>query len=98
MFQKQSEQMNEKRSLQVWKRPCRLLSIALLLTLCVSALPQKGWALTISPTTLSFQVVQGGANPPSQTVNVLKNNNRATSWSSGDNATWLSVSPNAGTI
>jgi len=63
----------------------------------ISALPDA-WALTVAPTTLSFQVVQNGSNPPSQTVTVLKNNNRTVSLTSTDNATWLSASPTTGTI
>ena len=50
-------------------------------------------ALQVSPTTLNLQAAQGGHNPQSQVVNVLKNNNRTLSWSSSDNATWVSVSP-----
>ena len=36
--------------------------------------------------------MQGGTNPPSQLVNILKNNDRTLTWSSSDNATWVSVS------
>ena len=55
-------------------------------------------ALQVSPTTLNLQAAQGGHNPQSQVVNVLKNNNRTHSWSSSDNATWVSVSPTTGNI
>jgi fibronectin type III domain protein/BACON domain-containing protein len=58
----------------------------------------EAWALTVSPTAMSFQAVQGATNPPSQTVNVSKSNNRTTSWAATDNATWLTVSPGIGTI
>jgi len=75
----------------------RVLRAGVMLALSLFALPDV-WAATVTPTTLSFQAVQGGTNPPSQTVNVLKNNNRTRSWASSDNATWLSVSPTTGTI
>jgi hypothetical protein len=58
----------------------------------------EAWALTVSPTAVSFQAVQGATNPPSQSVNVSKPNNRTTSWAATDNATWLTVSPGVGTI
>lgn len=60
----------------------------------------EAWALQVSPTNLTFQAVQGGTNPPSQTVNIFKmgKNNRQVSWSGGDNATWLNVSPASGTM
>jgi hypothetical protein len=58
----------------------------------------EAWALNVSPTAVTFQAVQGATNPPSQTVNVSKMNNRDTSWAAADNATWLTVSPGAGTI
>ena len=56
------------------------------------------WALDAVPTMLSFQAVQGGTNPPSQIVNILKNNDRTLTWSSSDNATWVSVSPTTGSL
>jgi len=63
----------------------------------LSALPDAR-ALQVNPTSLSFQAVQGGTNPPSQIVNILKNNDRTLNWSSSDNATWVSVSPTTGNI
>ena len=58
----------------------------------------EAWALTVSPTALNFQAVQGGANPPNQIVNVSKSNTGSTSWIAMDNATWLLASPGVGTI
>ena len=69
----------------------------ILAVISLSALP-NAWALQATPTTLSFQAVQGGASPSSQILNVLKNNNHTVSWSSKDNATWLIVSPTTGSI
>ena len=50
-------------------RPTRLLFVLALLA-GQSALPEA-WALTVAPTTLSFQAVQNGSNPPSQTLDYL---------------------------
>ena len=55
-------------------------------------------ALTANPTTVTFQAIQGGTNPPSQTVSVSKSNSRRSSWAATDAATWLTVSPGAGSI
>ena len=55
-------------------------------------------ALTATPTAVSFQAVQGATNPPSQTVSVSKSNSRRSSWAATDTATWLTVSPGAGSI
>jgi hypothetical protein len=74
-----------------------VLRTGVILALSVLALPDA-WALDSTPTMLSFQAVQGGTNPPSQFVNILKNNDRTLSWSSSDNATWASVSPTTGGI
>lgn len=82
---------------RAWKLRDELLFTAVVLAVSLSALPDAQ-ALQVSPTTLNFQAVQGGANPPGQIVNVLKNNNRTLNWSSSDNATWVSVSPTTGSI
>lgn len=82
---------------QARRRSGGLLCIGVILAVSLSALPHA-WALQATPTTLSFQAVQGGASPSSQILNVLKNNNHTVSWSSKDNATWLIVSPTTGSI
>ena len=56
------------------------------------------WALTVSPTSLSFRAVQGGSNPASQSVSVSKTNNKTTNWTASDSATWVSVTPDTGSI
>ena len=58
----------------------------------------ESWALTASPTSMTFQAVQGATNPLSQTVTVFKSTSRPSSWIATDNATWLTVSPGAGSI
>jgi BACON domain-containing protein/fibronectin type III domain protein len=92
--------MNEvKRSLQCpsWTVRDVLLYTAVVLGVSVCLLPDA-WALQATPTTLSFQAVQGGTSPTSQIVNVLKSNNHAVGWSGTDNAAWLSISPTSGSI
>ena len=74
-----------------------LLYAGIFIALTLSELPEA-WALNATPTSVSFNAVQGGSNPSSQTVNVLKNNRHTVSWSISDNAAWLSVSPTSGTI
>jgi hypothetical protein len=55
-------------------------------------------ALTASPSSLTFQAIQGGSNPASQYVNVSKSNSKSTNWTASDSAAWLSVSPLTGGI
>ena len=81
----------------VQRRWSEVLRTGVILALSLLALPDV-WALDATPTMLSFQAVQGGTNPPSQFVNILKKNDRTLSWSSSDNATWVSVSPTTGSI
>lgn len=92
--------MNEgKRDFQVHvlRRWSGIVRTGVMLALSLLAVPDA-WALDAAPTMLSFQAVQGGTNPPSQFVNILKNNDRTLSWSSNDNATWVSLSPTTGSI
>ncbi len=72
-------------------------SLALVLVVSIWTAPEA-LALTVSPTSLTFQAVQGGTNPASQSVNVSKSNNKTTNWTASDNATWVSVSPATGSI
>lgn len=81
----------------VLRRWSGIVRTGVILALSLLAVPDA-WALDAAPTMLSFQAVQGGTNPPSQFVNILKNNDRTLSWSSNDNATWVSLSPTTGSI
>lgn len=56
------------------------------------------WALTVTPSSLTFQAVQGGINPPGQLVNVSKANNKTVNWTASDSAAWVSVTPLTGSI
>lgn len=92
--------MNEvkrSRQFQSWRLRDALVYTGLVLGVSVCLLPDA-WALQATPTTLSFQAVQGGTSPTSQIVNVLKSNNHTVTWSGTDNASWLSISPTSGSI
>jgi hypothetical protein len=52
--------------------------------------------IAYSPTTLSFTATQGGPNPPSQTLRVWNSGGGDLGWSLSGNATWISLSPAAG--
>ena len=77
--------------------PHRISSLGTVLLLLVFELP-VAWALDATPTSLSFTAVQGGANPTSQTVNVLKGGRSTATWKTSNYAPWLTVSPGNGTI
>jgi len=72
--------------------------IGLALEIGIWTSPEAAWALNVSPPAMTFQAVQGAANPTSQTVNVSKSNHHQVNWTVTDNATWLAVSPGAGSI
>lgn len=62
-------------------------------------LPQsETLALSISPSSVSFSGVQGGATPPSQTITFWKGNDRTRNWTSTSGSAWLTISPASGTI
>lgn len=68
----------------------RLLAILLLIS---AATGVEAWALQTNLTSLTFEAVQGGANPSSQTVTLYISNSRRVKWNSKDDAAWISVSP-----
>src|SRR5438445_2822925 len=51
--------------------------------------------LTVSPTSLSFSVGEGGAQPGSQTLTVSNRGATPLSWTATPNATWVTVTPAA---
>ena len=79
-------------SLRLW------WGMGLALAIGIWTFPEAAWALNVSPPAMTFQAVQGAADPTSQTVNVSKSNHHQANWTVTDNATWLAVSPGVGTI
>jgi hypothetical protein len=53
-----------------WRLYIALSCTGVVLAVSLAALPEA-WALQVSPTTLTFQAVQGGTKPPSQIVKVF---------------------------
>jgi len=53
--------------------------------------------MQVSPLSLSFTAVAGGANPPSQGVNIINKGGGILNWIAVKDASWLSVSPASGT-
>jgi fibronectin type III domain protein len=82
-----------------WRLHLTLFYTGVILAVGLAAMPEAS-ALQVSPTTLTFQAVQGGTSPPSQIVNVFKSTNHLVSWHSSEsgNATWVNVSPATGII
>jgi hypothetical protein len=54
-------------------------------------------ALSVSPTSLAFTAVQGGANPPAQTVSVTNTGGGTLDVTASDDASWLTVTPASAT-
>ena len=59
-------------------------------------------AIGFNTTSLGFSGTVGGTNPSAQTIGISNTGGGTLSWSAGDNATWLTLSPlsgtNAGTV
>jgi hypothetical protein len=49
-------------------------------------------SITLSPSSLSYAGVQGGANPPNQSVTVTANG----TWNASSNSAWLTLNPTSG--
>ena len=58
----------------------------------------QAFAASASPAALSFQALQGGASPASQSVTVSKQNKKTTNWTASDSASWVAVSPASGSM
>ena len=50
-------------------------------------------AFTVTPTTLTFNAVQGATNPPNQTLSVARKRTSRITVTASDSASWLTVSP-----
>ena len=53
--------------------------------------------LSVSPTSLAFTGVLGGANPASQSVSISNTGAGTLNWAVSDDATWLTLNPTSGT-
>ena len=56
-----------------------------------------GPVLSVSPASLSFRGVQGGASPPTQQVTISNTGDSALLWTATPSASWLSAVPATGT-
>ncbi|MFO0706777.1 MAG: hypothetical protein U0412_07985 [Nitrospira sp.] len=54
-------------------------------------------SIGLTPTNLNFTAVQGGGNPPTQTVNVANTGGGTLTWSASENSAWLTMTPTTGT-
>ncbi|MBS0150560.1 MAG: fibronectin type III domain-containing protein [Nitrospira sp.] len=54
--------------------------------------------IRLTPTSLTFNAVQGATNPPNQTIAVSRPSTWSATFTTSDNASWLTVSPAATTI
>jgi len=55
-------------------------------------------AIRLTPTSLTFNAVQGATNPPNQTIAVARPTTWSATFTTSDNASWLTVSPAKTTI
>ncbi|HET8755685.1 MAG TPA: LamG-like jellyroll fold domain-containing protein [Solirubrobacteraceae bacterium] len=59
--------------------------------------PPQPPALSVSPGSLSFTAVEGAAAPPAQSLSVTNTGGGSLSFTTSDDATWLSAAPASGT-
>jgi hypothetical protein len=64
---------------------------------CEAASPPSPATISLSPTTLSFDGVQGQPNPAAKTVSVSNSGGGDLSWTATSNAGWLVATPASGT-
>ena len=79
----------------VSRQLCYGLGLALAFSCWTS---QEAWAVSVSPTTMTFQAIQGATNPASPTVNVSKANSREKQWTASSGARWLTLYPGGGSF
>lgn len=81
-----------------WRWREMALGLAAMMALCMvvpSAMAAP--ALNVSPTALSFIVVEGGSNPPMQSITILASGTGTVSWFATSSASWVQVIPLIGT-
>jgi hypothetical protein len=71
---------------------------AFALALLLAVNPHDLLALTYTPPSLAFSVTEGGQAPPAQTIAIDKKSLVARQWTATPTASWLTVTPSAGTI
>ena len=76
----------------------RVCVAGLLVSLLTLVVLPAAWAVQVSPSSLTFQAVQGGPSPSSQVIDFYKKTSRQMSWASSDNAAWLSASAASGVM
>ncbi len=92
---KYSQQMTESRGKNSYSlTPLFGLVLAVIILIGLGPISECS-ALTVNPTTLTFEAVQGAANPPDQTLSVYRKRTNQTSLTNSENASWITVSPTA---
>ena len=75
-----------------WATPWLWEMLAVTTVICIG-LVSECLAFTASPTTLTFDAIQGEANPPNQTLSVTRDRSNQVTLTASDNVSWLAISP-----
>ena len=75
-----------------------LVTLIITATVLLLSSQSQAWALSISPSSVSFSGVQGGVTPPAQAITFWKGNDRTRTWTATSGSAWLTISPSSGTI
>lgn len=73
-------------------------SIGVAVCLLALAVPLPAWALSVTPTSISFSSEPGGTPPAPQAITFWKGNDRPKNWTVSANSPWMSVTPTSGTL
>jgi glucose/arabinose dehydrogenase len=68
-----------------------------LIAVTLTVTPPQPPVLSVTPSSLAFSVVEGGAAPPSQSLAVANTGGGTLSFATSDNASWLAATPATGT-
>lgn len=75
-----------------------MILTTMVITGAILTAPVEVVALQTNPSALSFTGTQGATDPPAQSVTIWKRSDRDKSWTANVSASWLTVSPTAGSI
>lgn len=75
-----------------WATPWLWEMLAVTTVICIG-FTSECLALTASPTTLTFDAIQGETNPPDETLSVSRARSNTVTLSVSDNVSWLTVTP-----
>ncbi|MHC4747465.1 MAG: BACON domain-containing protein, partial [Planctomycetota bacterium] len=79
------------------RKQITITSVAVVLSIFATSAFGGPQVLEVSPTTLGFSAIEGGANPTAQAVSIWNSGHANMDWTVTADCNWLVVEPNSGT-